>query len=95
MLVGVVALLHVIHKRLCHIQCHLGTNIQYDTPPHGGGSMVKMMRNTHNIPQILDGVCNCAICLILKSLKGYFPIMSANRFEFFFLCKNNVVFPPS
>ena len=31
MLVGVVALLHHIHERLCHIRCHLDTNKPYYT----------------------------------------------------------------
>ena len=42
-LVGVVALLHCILERLCHIRCHLGIIIHTLSSPHSVGSTTKMI----------------------------------------------------
>lgn len=46
MFVGVVTLLCLVRDKLCHIQCHLGTIIQYS--PHSGGLMLKMISFYHD-----------------------------------------------
>jgi hypothetical protein len=56
MFVGVAMLLRRIREKLCHIQCHLDTIIQY--PPRSGGLMLKMISFDNDEEPIRKASCN-------------------------------------
>ena len=90
MLVGVVVLCHRTWERLCHIQCHFGTIIQYYTLTswwwlNGKDDLSRWWwgaysESSHKVPMEHVSLpfvwfCSHSTC--------YFPIMSADHFNWF------------